>query len=196
MALLQRVLRNLLFMLPGMAAALALYLGLLPWRRRRLEKRGLMSSRRREIGLMLLFLFSGGMAALTLCPEPGWLFFGLQGDWTPYFDLWGLEYRVSLIPFSDLDSAFNVIGNIVMFLPFGFFAALLWRGLNGKRALALGAGITFFIECWQLLVGRTSDIDDIIFNTLGVVCGYLLWRLLEMVAPRFAKKFHVTESLI
>ena len=187
MALLQRVLRNLLFMLPGMAAALALYLGLLPWRRRRLEKRGLMSSRRREIGLMLLFLFSGGMAALTLCPEPGW---------TPYFDLWGLEYRVSLIPFSDLDSAFNVIGNIVMFLPFGFFAALLWRGWNGKRALALGAGITFFIECWQLLVGRTSDIDDIIFNTLGVVCGYLLWRLLEMVAPRFAKKFHVTESLI
>ena len=145
---------------------------------------------------MLLFLFSGGMAALTLCPEPGWLFFGLQGDWTPYFDLWGLEYRVSLIPFSDLDSAFNVIGNIVMFLPFGFFAALLWRGWNGKRALALGAGITFFIECWQLLVGRTSDIDDIIFNTLGVVCGYLLWRLLEMVAPRFAKKFHVTESLI
>lgn len=196
MHFLLRVLRNVLFMLPGMAVALALYLGLLPWRRRRLEKRGLMSSRRREIGLMLLFLFSGGMAALTLCPEPGWLFFGLQGDWTPYFDLWGLEYRVSLIPFSDLDSAFNVIGNIVMFLPFGFFAALLWRGWNGKRALALGFGITVFIECWQLLVGRTSDIDDIIFNTLGVVCGYLLWRLLEMVAPRFAKKFHVTESLI
>lgn len=32
MNFLQRVLRNVMFMLPGMAAALALYLALLPWR--------------------------------------------------------------------------------------------------------------------------------------------------------------------
>ncbi len=195
MSFLQRVLRNVVFMLPGMAAALALYLALRPWRRRRLGSLGLVSPLRREIGLGLLFLFSGGMAVLTLCPEPGWLFFGLQGDWTPYFDLWGLEHRISLIPFSDLDSAFNVMGNIVMFLPFGFFAALLWREFGWKRALALGFGITLFIECWQLLVGRTSDIDDLILNTLGVVCGYLLWRLAQRLAPRYTRRFYVMEIL-
>ena len=49
-----------------------------------------------------------------------------------------------------------------------FFAALLWRGFNGKRAAALGLMITVCIECWQLLVGRATDVDDIILNTLGV----------------------------
>ncbi len=186
-----RVMRYISWMLPGMAAALALYLCLLPGRRRRLGERGLESPRRREIGLVLLFLFSGGMAVLTLCPEPGWLFFGLQGDWTPFFNLWGIEYRVSLIPFSDLDSIFNIIGNIVMFVPFGLFAALLWRRFTWRRALALGAGITCFIECWQLLVGRTSDIDDIILNTLGVVCGYFLWLGLTRWKQGLFRSFQV-----
>ena len=88
---------------------------------------------------------------------------------------------------------FNLIGNIVMFLPFGFFAALLWRGFGWKRALALGLGITCGIECWQLFVGRYFDIDDIILNTLGVLCGYLLWKLLAKLAPGFMKRFQVWE---
>ena len=43
-----------------------------------------------------------------------------------------------------------------MFLPFGFFPALLWRGCTWKRALATGLCVTGFIECWQLLVGRAA----------------------------------------
>lgn len=54
-----------------------------------------------------------------------------------------------------------------MFLPFGFFPALLWRGCTWKRALAAGLCVTGFIECWQLLVGRAFDIDDLWLNTLG-----------------------------
>jgi len=182
-------------MVPGCSAAGVLFLLMLGLRRKRLAAKGLSSSLPREAAMCALWIFSGGMAAITLSPEPGWLFFGLQGDWTPYFDLWGIGYRVSLVPFSDLDSLYNVVGNIVMFVPFGFLAALLWRGFSWKRALALGLGITCLIECWQLLVGRTSDIDDVIFNTLGVSCGYLLWRLLKTSAPKFAKGFHVMEIL-
>ena len=111
----------------------------------------------------------------------------------PYFDLSGLARRISLVHFSQLDSLFNIAGNIVMFLPFGFFGALLWRKFNWKRAFVLGLGITCCIECWQLLVGRTSDIDDIILNTLGVFCGYLLWALLRKLVPSFVKRFHVWE---
>lgn len=187
------VLWYLACMAPGMAAALAIFVCLIPWRRRRLTARGLVSGGPRELGILLLFLFSGGMAVLTLCPQPDWLRMGLQGYWAPYFGGTGipLAHRVNLIPFSQGDSLFNIVGNVVMFVPFGLLAALLWRGWTGRRALCTGFGITAFVECWQILVGRFFDIDDIILNTLGVLCGFLLWRGLRRLAPGLAEKFHV-----
>ena len=120
----ERVLRYILFMTPGFAAGIFVWLLLLAWRRNQIS-----SGKLRECALCLFLAYCGGMAAITLSPEPGWLFTGLAyGYWYSYFDVSGLSYRVSLLPFSQLDSVFNVAGNIVMFLPFGFFAALLWRG--------------------------------------------------------------------
>ena len=78
-----------------------------------------------------------------------------------------------------------------MFLPFGFFSALLWRGYTWKRSLVTGAAITGFVECWQLLVGRAFDIDDLILNTLGVLTGFWLLRLLEHFAPAAVRRFRV-----
>ena len=189
----ERVFRYICFMVPGLIAGALLFLLLLHPRKKRLTAQGLRSEILRETVICIFWIYCGGMAVITLVPEPGWVFFALRGDegLMPYFDLGGLSYRISLVPFSRLDSLFNVVGNVVMFLPFGFFAALLWRKFTWKRALALGLGITCFIECWQLLVGRTSDIDDIILNTLGAFCGYLLWELLRKLAPSFTKRFHV-----
>lgn len=181
-----RVFSYLEYMTPGLAA------GALAWLLFRL-RRGRTGGGPRSWAMLLFWMYSGGMAVITLAPEPWWLNFALGGSREPYFDLSGLAYRVSLIPFSQPDTLFNLIGNIVMFLPFGFFAALLWRGFGWKRALALGLGITCGIECWQLFVGRYFDIDDIILNTLGVLCGYLLWKLLAKLAPGFMKRFQVWE---
>jgi len=181
-------------MSPGVAAGGILWLALRRPRGLRLTARGLASGARRERAMLLLWMFTGGMAAITLCPEPGWLFYGLyQGDWSPYFNIEYLGYRVNLIPFSQGDSVFNLVGNVVMFLPFGFFAALLWRKWDGKRALLAGLGMTACIETWQILVGRCFDVDDIILNTLGVFCGYLLWRLPPV--PGWKGNGHVTEIL-
>ncbi len=135
----------------------------------------------------------GGMAALTLCPDPSWLYAGLCGYWTPFFGgrAVPLASRMNLIPFSQGDSLFNLLGNVVMFAPFGFFAALLWRGWNGKRALAAGLAVTVFVECWQVLAGRYFDVDDIILNALGFLCGYGLWRLARRLVPGRMEKFYV-----
>ena len=100
---------------------------------------------------------------------------------------WG---SVSLIPFQTFSySAYILIANVVLFMPFGLFAALLWRGFGWRRALLTGGCITLFIESCQLFVGRAFDIDDLMLNTLGVFCGFLLALALRRLFPRFFERF-------
>lgn len=182
-------------MLPGALAALALYGCLYPWRRRRLQDAKAVSPRRRECLLALFWMFCGGMAMLTLTP---WGF-----DWRAVLR-WGLAEPffqlgdVNLVPFQTFGLSgvllYTLLGNIVMFLPFGFFPALLWRGYTWRRALAAGLCVTGFIECWQLSVGRAFDIDDLMLNTLGVLCGFWLWLLLKRAAPAFARQFQIKSA--
>ena len=141
--------------------------------------------------MALFWAYCGGMAVLTLVPQPGYVTAALMGHTAPYFDVSGLSRRVSLIPFSQLDSLFNILGNIVMFLPFGFFAALLWRGFGWRRSVLLSFAVTAFIECWQLFVGRRFDVDDMIFNALGVFGGFLLGAALQLLLPRLSQQFPV-----
>lgn len=189
----QDTLRYVVRMFPGILAAAALYWGAGRWRRCRLAARGLGSSRLREGTLLLFWMFCGGMAVLTLTPR--WfdwraLALGLRPSGA-FFSLGSWNLRLGVCFSGGLWQSYMLLGNILMFLPFGFFAALLWRGYTWGRALVTGACITGFIECWQLCVGRAFDIDDIWLNTLGVLCGYGLWRLVRAAAPVFAEKFHV-----
>ena len=188
------VLRYLLWMLPGMGLGLAGYLCLFPWRRRRLRARGLGSGGAREAGVLLLSLYAGGLAGLTLCPNPSWLSAGLLGQWAPYFGGGPLARRMNWIPFSQGDSLFNTLGNVAMFVPFGFFGALLWRGWHWRRALGTGFAVTAFVECWQILTGRCFDIDDILLNALGVLLGFFLWRGLAARAPGLVRPFYAREN--
>lgn len=188
----------LMAMLPGALAALALFLCLRFRRRRRLQAKRLKSPLLRECALGALWMFSGGMAAVTLTPR--WMVRSLaelvrgHGWNAGGYSFFG-RGSVSLIPFKTLRfEPYILVGNVVMFLPFGFFAAMLWRGWTWKQALALGLCITGVIECWQLCVGRTFDIDDIMLNTLGVLGGYWLWRGLDRLLPRGLRGLHCIES--
>lgn len=187
--------RYLVQMLPGVLAALALYGCLYRWRRQRLKATALDSPRLREAALALFWMFCGGMAMLTLTPWGFNLIQVLRWGWRePFFQLGD----VNLIPFQTFSLSgvllYTLLGNVIMFLPFGFFPALLWRGCTWKRVLVTGLCVTGFIECWQLLVGRAFDIDDLMLNTLGTLCGFWLWLLLKRAAPVFAERFQVEEN--
>ena len=136
--------------------------------------------------MALFWMFCGGMALVTLTPR--WVVqaladllqgCGWNGEGNPFF----APGTVNLVPFRTLGDGYILAGNLIMFLPFGFFPALLWRGCTWKRALAAGLCVTGFIECWQLLVGRAFDIDDLWLNTLGAFCGFWSWCLLDRAAP-------------
>lgn len=70
-------------------------------------------------------------------------------------------------------SLLNLAGNVFLFSPIGFFLPLLWtRWQSFRKILWVGLGTTCFIEFVQFFIGRSSDIDDILLNTIGVLIGY------------------------
>ena len=84
----------------------------------------------------------------------------------------------------------NIIGNILLFVPYGFFSSYY---LNNKKVgtnVLLCFIATFCIESIQYYIGRVFDIDDIILNVFGGFCGYLLFISLNAIKnklPRFMR---------
>ncbi len=72
----------------------------------------------------------------------------------------------------------NIIGNVLMFLPYGFFASKYVSGKNFILSLFLIFLASFAIESTQLVIGRIFDVDDIILNVFGGTLGFLAYNVL------------------
>ena len=75
----------------------------------------------------------------------------------------------------------NIFGNILMFVPTGILLPVLYKRLdNFLKVAGTGFLISLAIEICQLpFADRTSDVDDLILNTLGVVSGYVLFIVVK-----------------
>ena len=97
--------------------------------------------------------------------------------------------NVNLIPFSDFqDSRFLWLSgmNVLLTVPLGFLLPMIWqRYRNFGDTFLAGFGTSLSIEVLQLFSGRSTDIDDLIFNTLGACLGFLIAMLL------FGKRFPI-----
>jgi len=75
----------------------------------------------------------------------------------------------------------NIVGNILMFLPFGFFTSYYLK-LDKKRIIFyLTLIVSIVIELIQLKIGRAFDVDDIILNVVGSLLGYLMYRIMDKI---------------
>ena len=83
----------------------------------------------------------------------------------------------------------NVIGNVVMFIPYGIFASLYAKLDKPFHALCLVFFASVTVETTQLLIGRVFDIDDIILNVIGGLVGYGIYRLVDMIGDSIPKVF-------
>ena len=89
----------------------------------------------------------------------------------------------NLIPFRemfryDLGSRLflkNVLGNIIMFLPYGFFTSYFLSEKKLFPIFILTIVTSLTIESTQLMIGRVFDIDDILLNIVGGVLGHYLY---------------------
>ncbi len=83
---------------------------------------------------------------------------------------------------------FNVIGNIVIFIPFGYFVSGYVKASKVSHILFISAITSLTVESVQLQIGRSFDIDDIFLNVVGSVIGFLLFIGLTAIKkhlPRF-----------
>ena len=81
----------------------------------------------------------------------------------------------------------NIIGNIILFLPYGFFVSNYLDSKKIFRPIVLSLILSTTIEIVQYYIGRVFDIDDIILNVIGASLGYLLYKLFDKIKNKFSK---------
>ena len=75
----------------------------------------------------------------------------------------------------------NVLGNIIMFIPYGFFVSYYLNLKKPWSTFFLILLVSASIETTQLLIGRVFDIDDIILNIIGGMLGFGIYKLLDII---------------
>ncbi len=150
-----------------------------------------------ELTLFIFVLFIVGLFSQTIIPK---FEFGVNG----FGIVKNGVHKTNLIPFKVLIETYrevfmngyveyfliNFLGNIILFIPFGFVIPLLWN-VSNRKVIVIGACISFFIEISQLLLARGTDVDDLILNTSGVILGLLLYKLLYKKNYKIMDKFKI-----
>lgn len=80
-----------------------------------------------------------------------------------------------------LNSFENIVGNIIIFMPFGFLVPFTWKSNHGVGLIfALGFLFSMGVELTQLISGFGAfDVDDLILNTLGAILGYFVYKIVK-----------------
>ena len=138
-----------------------------------------METRHRKLHILLFCIYSGFMLYL-LFNRAG----GIEG-----MDYWKqIRANLNLEPFHTIRLFLNVLdqqayssaaiinlgGNVIMFIPLGFFLPRVFPALrNFWLTIFATALIIIAVELTQLftLLG-TCDIDDLILNVIGAAIGY------------------------
>ncbi|WP_084079267.1 VanZ family protein [Demequina sp. NBRC 110057] len=107
---------------------------------------------------------------------------------------------VNLVPFQEIERGWgnrgstawtNLVGNVLLFIPFGAAVAGITYGGPLRRVLfgtVLGGLLSTGIELTQYWGGRVADIDDIILNTAGAFLGALLAATIAGIATVGSRK--------
>lgn len=190
------------FFIGGIPAALV-FSCFYRYRRLSLDARRLCSTPCREVALIIFLMCLGGITALVLWPSYRWEEGeGLWGNLTLLNARTGLTDGVNWIPSvmvrryiesmtsgNFYDGALFLFGNIAMFMPLGFFPALLFRGQGTRQIARIAVGYSLSVEFLQFFLGRHCDIDDILLNISGAFLGYWLLLWLEKRFPELRARF-------
>jgi len=79
-----------------------------------------------------------------------------------------------------------VLGNVVMFIPFGFLGWIFPKLNNLKNLIITFVSVIVIVEALQYFSRLgVFDVDDILLNTFGVLLGWQMKRILETKFSKF-----------
>ena len=84
----------------------------------------------------------------------------------------------------------NLVGNIVVFLPFGFFLPILYpRCRSFFRTVFFSFECSLIVETIQLVSKVGSfDVDDMLLNTIGGAAGCLIFHWMNRIRRTYESK--------
>jgi glycopeptide antibiotics resistance protein len=84
--------------------------------------------------------------------------------------------KIQLTHISEWWALRQILGNIVPFMPFGFLLPIVYSKINSFfKVFITGILSILFIELFQLFTNVGSfDVDDILLNIVGIMCGYVV----------------------
>lgn len=75
--------------------------------------------------------------------------------------------------------------NVMMFVPVGLLAFLAFKSLKWWQAMLIGCGSSVSIELLQYCLKRgTTEIGDVLHNTLGCLIGVTLCKTLSLITSK------------
>lgn len=171
-----RLIKTMLLALPVYAAARLIYV----------KVKKPKTSKLREVLMCLFFIFMAGLVSLVM--QPGAMYYSGGRAMQSAAGRIKTGKDINIVPMRTISGFFNggfntafivnIIANVLMFSPMGFLMPLLWpRWQSAKKMLLAGLCFSVSIETTQLFIGRSTDIDDVILNVLGVMAGYWLYCL-------------------
>ncbi|WP_131040994.1 VanZ family protein, partial [Clostridioides difficile] len=114
----------------------------------------------------------------------------------------GTFRNVNLIPFytiyqfivdSNLDfmkATVNIIENIGIFIPMGIFLPIVCKNLNKKTIIIVIILVSLAFELTQYIFALgSSDIDDVILNSLGGIIGINIYINMNKLFPNDINRF-------
>ena len=83
----------------------------------------------------------------------------------------------------------NLFGNVIIFMPFGFFMPMASRYRSCFSAVFYSFGLSLCVETFQLLTKFGSfDVDDLLLNTVRGLVGYVIFAVCAAIRRRYVNK--------
>ncbi len=130
---------------------------------------------------MIYLLFLMRSSRFFWAPDGYWETFRGNVNLIPFRTI--AEYAKGLSKTANGDSVINLYGNVIMFVPLGFFLPTVFPKARPFRSCLLTALVILCtVELIQLITLLGSlDIDDVILNLAGVVVGYGVWKITTLI---------------
>ena len=99
--------------------------------------------------------------------------------------------KLVLIPFWDMISGpVDTALNVLLFVPLGIFLPIMYKSFNKLNKVAvLGFMLSLTIELIQMFGHGTTDINDLITNTVGACLGFGIYKIADKAVNRRFDKF-------